>query len=154
MLAGKTILIVEDDTLLRDLFSMVLKSYGYSVTTVRTGKDALVKVQKSDYDIALIDIGLPDMNGIELLKKIRTSNRYIILIVITGNPNLDSSIDSVNYGANGYLVKPVNNKDLVAIVERKLRQQEETEMLSDEKVSEWLKSRLSRMSLEKEEHQT
>jgi len=154
MLAGKTILIVEDDTLLRDLFSTVLKSYGYSVTTVRTGKDALVKVQKSDYDIALIDIGLPDMNGIELLKKIRTSNRYIILIIITGNPNLDSSIDSVNYGANGYLIKPVNNKDLVAIVERKLRQQEETEILSDEKVSEWLKSRLSRMSLEKEEHQT
>jgi DNA-binding response OmpR family regulator len=94
------------------------------------------------------------MSGIELLKKIRILNSSIILIIITGNPGLDSSIESINYGANGYLVKPVNNKDLVATVERKLRQQEEAEILSDEKVSEWLKSRLSRMSLEREEYHT
>jgi two-component system, cell cycle response regulator CtrA len=154
MATGKTILIVEDDMLLCDLFSTVLKSSGYSVTTVRKGKDALEKIKKSDYNIALIDIGLPDMNGIELLKKIRTSNGYIILIIITGKPDLDSSIESINYGANGYLVKPVDNKDLVATVERKLRQQEESEILSDEKVSDWLKNRLSRMSLEREEYQT
>ncbi len=154
MATGKTILIVEDDMLLCDLFSTVLKSSGYSVTTVRKGKDALEKIKKSDYNIALIDIGLPDMDGIELLKKIRTSNGYIILIIITGKPDLDSSIESINYGANGYLVKPVDNKDLVATVERKLRQQEESEILSDEKVSDWLKNRLSRMSLEKEEYQT
>lgn len=150
----KTILIVEDNTLLCDLFSTVLVSSGYSVTTVRKGKDALEKIKKSDYNIALIDIGLPDMSGIELLKKIRILNSSIILIIITGNPGLDSSIESINYGANGYLVKPVNNKDLVATVERKLRQQEEAEILSDEKVSEWLKSRLSRMSLEREEYHT
>lgn len=94
------------------------------------------------------------MSGIELLKKIRILNSSIILIIITGNPGLDSSIESINYGANGYLVKPVNNKDLVATVERKLRQQEEAEILSDEKVSEWLKSRLSRISLEREEYHT
>lgn len=150
----KTILIVEDNTLLCDLFSTVLVSSGYSVTTVRKGKDALEKIKKSDYNIALIDIGLPDMSGIELLKKIRILNSSIILIIITGNPGLDSSIESINYGANGYLVKPVNNKDLVATVERKLRQQEEAEILSDEKVSEWLKSRLSRMSLERKEYHT
>ncbi len=154
MLVGKTILIVEDNALLRDLFYTVLSSNGYSVTTARTGKDALEKIKKSDYNLALLDIGLPDMDGIELLKKIRTSNRYLILIIVTGKPDLDSSIESINYGANGYLVKPVNNKDLIAIVDRKLRQQEEDEILSDEKVSEWLKSRLSRMSLEREEYQT
>jgi DNA-binding response OmpR family regulator len=62
------------------------------------------------------------MTGIEFLEKIRTLNRDIIVIMITGHPNLDSSINSINRGADGYLVKPINNEDLIALVEGKLRQ--------------------------------
>ena len=70
----------------------------------------------------LLDIGLPDMTGTEILKKIRETNHDIIVIMITGHPHLDSSIDSVNQGADGYLVKPISNKDLVDIVDGKFRQ--------------------------------
>jgi DNA-binding NtrC family response regulator len=62
------------------------------------------------------------MTGTEILKKMRETNHDIIVIMITGHPQLDSSIDSVNHGADGYIVKPIINKDLVEIVEEKLEQ--------------------------------
>jgi DNA-binding response OmpR family regulator len=79
----------------------VLRKHGYFVTTARTGKDALTKVQKSNYNLILLDIGLLDMKSTELLKKIRETNHDIIIFTITGHPHLDSSIDSVNRDADG-----------------------------------------------------
>lgn len=122
MKVAEKILIVEDDSFILTFTSKVLKSQGYLVTTAMTGKDALAKVQTSNYNLVLLDIGLPDMTGTEILKKIREINHDIIVIMITGNPQLDSSIDSVNYGADGYIVKPISDTDLVDIVEEKIKQ--------------------------------
>lgn len=119
---SEKILIVEDEAIIATFISRVLKSHGYFVTVTRKGKDALEKVHTSHYNLALLDIGLPDMTGTEILKKIRETNHDIIVIMITGNPCLDSSIDSVNHGADGYLVKPIREGDLVNIVEEKLKQ--------------------------------
>jgi DNA-binding response OmpR family regulator len=116
------ILIVDDDATIVTLISKVLKSHGYSVNTARTGRDALAKVNSSYYNLVLLDIGLPDIMGTELLEKIRSSNRNIIVIMITGQPRLESSIDSINLGADGYLVKPINNIELIGLIERKLVQ--------------------------------
>lgn len=153
-MAAKNILIVEDDPTIVILISTVLKSRGYSVTTARTGKDALEKVQKSCFNLSLLDIGLPDMKGTELLKKMKKANRDMIIIMLTGHPDHNSSIDSINNDADGYLVKPIRSDDLFAIVENKLKKQEEANLLSDEKVSEWLKSRLSRLALENTDNKT
>jgi len=122
MKVAEKILIVEDDAFIITFTSKVLKSQGYLVTTAMTGKDALAKVQATDYNLVLLDIGLPDMTGTEVLKKIRDLNQYIIVVMMTANPQLDSSIDSVNNGADGYLIKPVNVTDLVDIVEEKVKQ--------------------------------
>lgn len=122
MKVAEKILIVEDDSFILTFTSKVLKSQGYLVTTAMTGKDALAKVQTSNYNLVLLDIGLPDITGTDILKKIREINQDIIVIMMTGNPQLDSSIDSVNYGADGYLIKPVNDTDLVDIVEEKVKQ--------------------------------
>ena len=122
MTVAEQILIVEDDAFIITFTSKVLKSRGYLVTTAMTGKDALAKVQTSNYNLVLLDIGLPDMTGTEVLKKIREINQNIIVVMMTANPQLDSSIDSVNYGADGYLVKPVNDTDLVDIVHEKIKQ--------------------------------
>jgi DNA-binding response OmpR family regulator len=121
MKVAEKILIVEDDSFIITFTSKVLKSQGYLVTTAMTGKDALAKVQTSNYNLVLLDIGLPDITGTEILKKIRETNHDIIVIMITGHPHLDSSIDSVNHGADGYLVKPISSKYLVDIVEEKLK---------------------------------
>ena len=122
MINAEKILIVEDDAIIVTFMQRVLKSSGYFVTAVRTGKDAFEKVQATHYNLVLLDIGLPDMTGTEILKKIRETNHDIIVIMITGHPHIDSSIDSVNHGADGYIVKPINNKDLVDIIEEKLKQ--------------------------------
>jgi two-component system, NtrC family, response regulator AtoC len=121
MVHSEKILIVEDEAIIISSLSMVLKSHGYSVATARKGKDALEKVQAIHYNLILLDVGLPDMTGTEILKKIRETNHDIIVIMITGHPHLDSSIDSVNHGADGYLVKPISSKYLVDIVEEKLK---------------------------------
>lgn len=122
MKLAEKILIVEDDSFVITFISKVLKLHGYLVTTARTGKDALVKVQKSHYNLVLLDIGLPDMLGTELLKKIKEINHEIIVVMITGHPQLDSSVDSINYGADGYLIKPISDTDLVEVVEGKIKQ--------------------------------
>jgi two-component system, OmpR family, response regulator len=122
MIHSEKILIVEDDAIIVTFMQRVLKSSGYFVTAVRTGKDAFEKVQTTYYNLVLLDIGLPDMTGTEILKKIRETNHDIIVIMITGHPHIDSSIDSVNQGADGYLVKPISKQDLVDIIEEKLKQ--------------------------------
>jgi DNA-binding response OmpR family regulator len=122
MADAEKILIVEDEAIIATFMSRVLKSHGYFVTITRTGKDALEKIQTSHYNLVLLDIGLPDMTGTEILKKIRETNDNLIVIMITGRPCLDSSINSVNHGADGYLVKPIRDKDLIDLVEEKLKQ--------------------------------
>jgi len=148
MMTGKKILIVEDDAIIKTLISRALGSLGHSITTAKNGKEALAKVQELNYDLALLDIGLPDMLGTELLKKIRKINNEMVIIMITGHPSQDSSIESINNDADGYVVKPIRNDDLISIVEKKLRQREEAKSLSNEKVSEYLKNKLSRLALE------
>jgi len=122
MKVAEKILIVEDDSFIITFISKVLKSQGYLVTTAITGKEALEKFQTSNYNLVLLDIGLPDMKGTEILKRIREVNQDIIVIMITGDPQLESSVDSINYGADGYLIKPVNDTDLIDVVEEKIRQ--------------------------------
>ncbi|MDQ1251063.1 MAG: hypothetical protein QG646_132 [Euryarchaeota archaeon] len=148
MMTGKKILVVEDDAIIKTLISRALGSLGHSITTAKNGKEALAKAQESNYDMALLDIGLPDMLGTELLKKIRKINHEMVIIMITGHPSQDSSIESINNDADGYVVKPIRNDDLISIVEKKLRQREEAKSLSNEKVSEYLKNKLSRLALE------
>ena len=147
-MAARKILIVDDEKDILALFSTVLESHGYSVTTAMTARDALAKNQATYHHLALLDIGLPDMQGTDLLQKMRISNPDMIIIMITANPELKTAINAINYGADGYIVKPVSNNDLVATIEKKLRFQEEARQLTDEKVSEWLESRLSRPDLE------
>jgi DNA-binding response OmpR family regulator len=92
------------------------------VTTAMSGKDAIAKIQTSNYNLVLLDIGLPDMPGTDVLKRIRDIDHDVIIVMMTANPQLDSSIDSVNNGADGYLIKPINDTDLVDIVEEKIKQ--------------------------------
>lgn len=154
IMAAKQILIVDDEEVIRDLFTRVLVSHGYSVITAKDAKEALEQCRVFLPSVTLLDIRLPDMQGTDLLEKMRVSNPWMIIIMMTGNPEIDSAIASINYGADGYIVKPVSNTDLVAIIEKKIKEQEDAFSLTDEKVSEWLESRLSRRELENADNPT
>lgn len=118
----KNILIIDDDKSILRIFSIMLKKQGYLVDTAVTGEEAIERTCKSFFDLALVDVKLPDMDGVELLKKIQSTNPNIIKIVITGFASVEDGIRALNNGADAYLVKPVKSEELIRIIKEKLRE--------------------------------
>jgi DNA-binding NtrC family response regulator len=92
--------------------------------------------------LALLDIKLPDMEGTELLAEMHKIKPHIMKIMVTGYASLDNAILSLNSGADAYIMKPVMPEKLIAVIEDKLKEQEEVEKLSEEKLTKWLEDRL------------
>lgn len=117
----KNILIVDDDKYILNIFSRILQKQGYNVDTVETGQEAIEKLDTQEYNLALIDVKLPDTNGTDLLAKIHTTKPEMIKIVITGFPSLEDATKVMDQGATAYLVKPVKSEELVKIIAEKLK---------------------------------
>jgi two-component system response regulator PilR (NtrC family) len=109
--------------------------------TAKDGEEAIKKTKNNFYNLALIDIRLPDMEGIELLHKLKDSTPKMIKIILTGYPSLDNAIDAVNKGADGYLIKPVNMSVLNEKIEEHLKKQKESEKYSEDKVAQFIETR-------------
>jgi two-component system response regulator PilR (NtrC family) len=105
------ILLVDDDEALRNLLSNILQRAGYSVKSFENGKEAVEASYEEFFNLALIDIHLPDMKGLELLTKLRKTEPEMIKIMITGQASLDTAIEATNKGADGYVVKPFEPKN-------------------------------------------
>lgn len=116
----KSILIIDDDKYIQQVFTRILKKQGYNVDCAETGQEAIEKLQNQKYDIALIDVKLPDTNGTDLISKIHAMHPEIIKIAITGFPSLDDATKLVDQGASAYLVKPVKTEELIRVIEEKL----------------------------------
>ncbi len=120
----KKILIVDDDTRILQTLKSILQLQGYIVQTAQTGAEAIQKSQAQRYNLALLDIRLPDMEGTELLTKMPLGTPRMRTIIISGYPSLENTVGSLNLGADAYLVKPIDPSDLVKIVKDKLYEQE------------------------------
>ena len=142
---GKSILIVDDDQVILKSLKGVLKMEGYRVDTAETGQEAIKKFQANFYNLALLDIKLSDMEGTKLLSKIHQTEPKMMKIMVTGYPELDNAVQSLNLGADAYLMKPVNPKMLLKVVKEKLGEQEEAEKLSEEKVRNWIETRVMKL---------
>jgi len=114
---------------------------GYIVDTARNAKEALKKSKAFYYNLALIDIRLPDIEGTDLLSKLQKASPEMIKIILTGYPSLQNAIKAVNRGADGYLIKPADPDDLHQMIERHFKRQEEERKYSEEKVAEFIESR-------------
>lgn len=141
----KRILIVDDDRAILEKTKDVLQLEGYYVNAVETGQEAIEKSEGRFYNLALLDIKLPDMEGTELLTKIHRTTPKMMKIMITGYPSLENAVEAVNLGADAYLMKPIDTEDLLRVVEEKLREQEEAENMSGEKVKEWIETRIQKI---------
>ncbi|MEM2989084.1 MAG: response regulator, partial [Candidatus Bathyarchaeia archaeon] len=97
------------------------------------------------YNLALLDIKLPDMEGTDLLVKLHGSEPKMMKIMLTGFPSLENAVKALNLGADAYLMKPINPKELLKVIEEKLREQWEAEVMSEEKVREWIETRLKKL---------
>ncbi|MBX5321954.1 MAG: response regulator [Candidatus Bathyarchaeota archaeon] len=149
MVENARILVVDDDENIRKVLTMILEDEGYTVDTAETAKKAIEKSRKNFYNLALIDIRLPDMEGIELLTKMRDTTPKMRKIIITGYPTLQNAIEAVNRGADAYILKPFDVNKVLATIKEQLRKQEEERRYSQEKVAEFIETRVKELEVEK-----
>lgn len=147
------ILIVDDDDDIRKMLRLILESEGYDVDEAQSGKEAIEKSKERAYNLALLDIVLPDMQGTQLLKKLGETTPKMIKIMVTGFPNLENAVEALNYGADAYLIKPVNFEKLISIVEEKLAKQRAEEAFTVEKIAAFVEARTKKL-LQKMEKET
>jgi len=144
-LGGNRLLIVDDDEYTLRNLEKILRLEGYETDTARTGLEAIKKTKRNFYNLVLLDIKLPDMEGTELLKKIHETFPRMIKIMVTGYPDLENAIRSLNFGADAYLVKPVSVQELLDVVKRKLDEQRSMEKMTEEKVKKWIETRIQKL---------
>ena len=114
----KTILIVDDEPDILWALSNVLKEKGYFPITAQNGKEGLKKLEEEQPDLAVLDIRLPDMNGIELLKQMKKKEQELSIIMFTAYGEINSAVEAIKLGAFDYLNKPVANEELLLVIER------------------------------------
>jgi len=136
-----SILIVEDDANIRETLSALLQQEGYSTDTAKDGREAIEKTRAKFFNLALLDIKLPDMEGTKLLTAIHEDLPKMVKIIITGYPSLENAIEALNHGADAYIIKPAKPEKLLALIEEKLEEQRQAEKMTEEKVTEWIKTR-------------
>jgi YesN/AraC family two-component response regulator len=136
----KFILIVDDDKTILEGFKVLLETKKYKISTAENGREALEKVRNNFYNLALLDIKLPDMEGTDLISEFRQIKPEIKIIVVTGYSTRENAINSLNLGADGYLEKPVTPGKLLGIVADKLHEQETQNRLYEDTVNELLGS--------------
>lgn len=116
------ILIADDELDLARATRLILKMSGYDVDETHNGKEALEKINGNVYDVILLDIMMPEMDGIETLKCIREKNISTPVILLTAKSQVEDKVEGLDMGANDYLTKPFNKEELLARIRNQIRQ--------------------------------
>jgi DNA-binding NtrC family response regulator len=114
------ILVVEDDTTIRVTLGEVLGKLGHEVVEAESGSEALERARAQEFDVVLLDLRLPDMHGLEVLKALREADAETIIVVMTAFPEVRTAIESVKAGAYDYINKPFDLDDLKELLRRAL----------------------------------
>jgi DNA-binding NtrC family response regulator len=135
------ILVVDDDESIRKGLAAVLKDEGYAVDTAGNGNEAIAKSNVSFYNLALIDVRLPDMEGINLLTAMKETTPKMVKIIMTGYPSLQNAIEAVNRDADAYVLKPFDVDKVLQTIREQLKKQDEFKKYGEEKVAEFVETR-------------
>jgi len=117
------ILIIDDDPNVRKTLGKILKIKGFEIEEAGTGAEATASCRAKFFNLALIDMRLPDTSGLEVLEAVRALNEDTIAIMMTGYASLDSSIEAMNKGAYSYITKPANMDEVLVVIEKGLEKQ-------------------------------
>lgn len=118
------ILLVDDEPVMLDVLSKLLKDDGFEVETATRGKEALEKIRNRSYQLILQDIQLPDINGLEVLKEVKTINEDIPVIMVTAFGSIETAVQAMKLGAREYVTKPFNNEEVLLQIHRSLELQQ------------------------------
>ncbi|MCB0156050.1 MAG: response regulator transcription factor [Anaerolineae bacterium] len=110
------VLVVDDENTFRYFLALHLKDAGYGVSEAASGQAALRLIAEKQFEVALVDLRLPDMNGLEVMRQLRQTTPQTSVIILTGYATLDSAIEALRQGAHDYLTKPCNTDELLASV--------------------------------------
>ena len=141
------ILVVDDDESIRKVLATVLEERGYVVDVAESGKEAIKKSFLNFYNLALVDIRLPDMEGVELLTGLKETTPRMIKVIITGYPSLQNAVDAVNKGADGYLIKPFDMKTVLNTTKELLEKQQKERRYSEQRVAEFIETRVKELNI-------
>lgn len=136
------ILVVDDDENVRKTMNIILTKKGYAVDLAASGTEAINRAKETVYKVAIIDIRLPDMEGVELLTKMRETIPKTRKIMITGYPTMQNAVTALNSKADAYLIKPVDIIKLLGIIQEQIQLQNEEMEFSQQKVSDYIESRV------------
>jgi DNA-binding NtrC family response regulator len=140
------ILIIDDDENIRKVQTAILEDNDYEVDTAASGSEAIAKSQKNHYDLMLIDIRLPDIEGTDLLIKVQETTPKIRKILVTGYPTLQNAVTAVNRGADAYIMKPFDVEKMLDTIKEQLEKQKNERKFSEERVAEFIETRVKEMN--------
>ena len=114
---GRNVLLVDDEIVFTNNMSKLLTSRGYRVTAVNSGDSAIQALEKEDFDVVVLDLKMPGMDGITTLKEIKKLGLFTETLILTGHGSIDSAMEATQLGAYDYLPKPCEIGELVAKIE-------------------------------------
>jgi DNA-binding response OmpR family regulator len=118
-----TILVVEDEDRIASFIGKGLAAHGFQPETVGTGHGALERLQRGSVSVVILDLGLPDMDGLDILRALRQEGNGVPVIILSARGEVDDRVRGLEAGADDYLGKPFAFEELVARVEARLRSQ-------------------------------
>ena len=130
---GTKILLVDDETVFTDNMSKLLTTRGYRVTPVNSGDSAIRVLEENNFDIVVLDLKMPGMDGITTLKEIKKLGLFTETLILTGHGSIDTALEAIKLGAHDYLTKPCEIDDLVAIIEGAWEKKDDSEKRDIEK---------------------
>ena len=142
------ILVIDDEESIRRTVSMTLEHAAYVVDTAENGKQAIEKSAANFYNLALIDIRLPDMEGTELLTALKETTPKMVKIIITGYPALQNAVSAINKGVDAYLIKPVNTDELLRLIKEQLDKQRREIEYSQQRLAKFVETRVNELQTE------
>ncbi len=112
------ILLVDDDPLLREVIGEFLSAHGYEVDLAEDGEHALAQFEQDKYSLALIDLVMPKINGLELMERLMTIDNKLFCLIMTGYPTIDSAYKAMVDGVSDYIIKPFQLVELLNIIQK------------------------------------
>ena len=144
-MVGRRILAVDDDEALLNSLVPLLESEGYTVDTATTGQEAIAKTSEKRYDLMIVDMELPDMDGTNLLQRLPVDSSQTVKIILTAHLKMDKVVTALFRGADTYIMKPILPGELLKIVKDKINSRSSFARMDRENAASWIERRAQKV---------